>query len=210
MRKLTFRPLSEKLQNIHIVQFSFSLLKKRWELGIFSWSGHMVADTGGSYERQSVINLHKLFTYCISSWRCACLGCWHLLSDFCYFQKGNMASIFWSPWRNNGLGDLTLPSCWCSSWVIVIMKSCIFLGNFVEFCIPAITSHWGKMQWTKTGPSLTLSSFSAILCRRKPSLEHSVRCRQEGSAMGWIECKTGKGFSSVPLGGYSQGPSTPS
>ena len=42
-------PKSYKI--VSIVHFSFSLLKKRWELGIFSWFAHMVVERGGSYGR---------------------------------------------------------------------------------------------------------------------------------------------------------------
>ena len=118
--------------------------------------------------------------------------------------------MFLSPWRNGGLGIPSLPSCWCYSGVMLFIKPCHFLGNFEFSCTSNHISEGKRMHWTKTGPSFTLSSSSSVLCGRQPSLEHSLHCRQEGSAMGWKEYKTGKGFSSVPLGGYSQGPSTPS
>lgn len=50
-RQLTSGHSPKSYKIVSIVHFSFSLLKKRWELGIFSWSAHMVVERGGSYGR---------------------------------------------------------------------------------------------------------------------------------------------------------------
>ena len=100
------------------------------------------------------------------------------------------------------LGVSLVPSCWC---------------YFVEASSLSHVFWWEifltirkKIHCTIILTCVTLIYFSAVLCGRQPSLEHSVHCRQGDSVMGWRRCKTGKGFSSVPLGGYCQGPSTPS